>query len=141
VCVVVYDDVPLWQIVAAGDWLQGPYVYYLYSSTDSTRATSAVSSSPGSGPPCSSAPSSDLSPINSACFSPFSVLLCLVHLVGTTNDEVGMVLVGQGAEEGVHHLLHQLHPELHHQALSRVQDSDDWARARWNCHVAALLRV
>jgi MFS transporter, MFS domain-containing protein family, molybdate-anion transporter len=28
---VVSDDVALWQMVAAGDWLQGPYVYYLYS--------------------------------------------------------------------------------------------------------------
>jgi hypothetical protein len=129
------------KLLQLGTGCRGPTCTTSTASTDSTRATSAVSSSPGSGPPCSSAPSSDLSPINSACFSPFSVLLCLVHLVGTTNDEVGMVLVGQGAEEGVHHLLHQLHPELHHQALSRVQYSDDWARARWNCHVAALLRV
>jgi hypothetical protein len=64
-----------------------------------------------------------------------------VVVVVSQGAEVDGFFGGQGAEEGVHYLLHHLHPELLHQAFSPVQDSDDWACARRHRHVAALLSI
>ena len=47
----------------------------------------------------------------------------------------------QGKEEGVHHLLHYLHSQLHHQALPAVQDSPDWARAGRHCNIASFFGI
>lgn len=68
-----------------------------------------------------------------ALFSPHQLLDFFMNNVGECFNRI------QGSEEGLHHLLHNLHSKLHHEAFSTIQSFDVGSNTRRDCYVAALL--
>ena len=126
-------------VVTAGDWLQGPYVYYLYSTYGFGKGEigqlfiAGFGSSMLFGTIVGSLADKqwEIPPKN---YAVIAFYFLPIQLIWAFNKF-------QGTKESMRDLLHYLHTQLHHQAFPTVQSFDVGTCTGWYCYLPTLLRI